>query len=467
MKKVKALLDEIVEVVSEQVLPHTPSNAPEWLKNYNKNRSYKHSKYLCHAPYNSMYFNVYGEVAPCWLTLEKIDSYPQKSIREIWFGEKFSSLRAAMKGTEFHEKCATCRQNLEQGNYVSVLSKLYDYQYKKLEYPTVMEFELSNRCNLECVMCKGELSSTIRQNRDLLPPLEMVYDDAFIDQLEEFIPHLKEAKFLGGEPFLIDIYFKIWEKMALINPGIKITITTNGSVYNQKVKRVLDSLDCNIIFSIDSIYKSTYENIRINGNLERVLANFEHFRTYTSQRKNFMGISVNPLRKNWKELADYVKFCNEKEVSIWFNTVVYPFSEALWTLSANELQEIYEVLSAKTKEIPTGKNHNIGQQNIDHYINLVEVQIKNWHADALKFQSEKIQKSITTTDFKPLILEESREYILKDAYLSMPVKEEKIRWIEEHIEQISDKDQERSKALYLLTPEERIAYWKKQERLKA
>src|SRR5690606_6216470 len=109
----------------------------------------------------------------------------------------------------FNHRCSVCKTNVENGNHVSVLSKLYDYNYEVQEYPAVMEFELSNKCNLECVMCKGELSSTIRKQRDKLPPLNTPYDSTFVEQLKEFIPHLKEAKFLGGEPFLIDIYYEI------------------------------------------------------------------------------------------------------------------------------------------------------------------------------------------------------------------------------------------------------------------
>jgi len=31
-----------------------------------------------------------------------------------------------------------------------------------------------------------------KKNREKLPPLEKMYNDEFIDQLDEFIPHLKK-----------------------------------------------------------------------------------------------------------------------------------------------------------------------------------------------------------------------------------------------------------------------------------
>ncbi len=104
------------------------------------------------------------------------------------------------------------------------------------------------------------LSLRLRKYRDSLP----------VDQLEEFIPHLKEAKFLGGEPFLIDIYYKIWDKIIELNPSVKITITTNGTVFNKRVQEILEKLDCNIIMSIDAFNKTTYESIRIQGDYEKI-----------------------------------------------------------------------------------------------------------------------------------------------------------------------------------------------------
>ena len=42
------------------------------------------------------------------------------------------------------------------------LAAAYDNEHPIGEWPTMLELELSNLCNLECVMCNGELSSKIR-----------------------------------------------------------------------------------------------------------------------------------------------------------------------------------------------------------------------------------------------------------------------------------------------------------------
>ena len=105
-------------------------------------------------------------------------------------------------------------------------------------------------------MCIGELSSSIRKNRERLPALKNAYDDNFVQQLEEFIPHLKELRFNGGEPFLINEVFKIFEKVEKLNPKLKIVIATNGTVVNYKVNQAKSWYEYSIYLATPSLYNS-------------------------------------------------------------------------------------------------------------------------------------------------------------------------------------------------------------------
>ncbi|MCO5229651.1 MAG: radical SAM protein [Chitinophagales bacterium] len=368
-------------------------NVPDDFKDYQKSRSIKNKQYICHAPFNSLYFNVSGQAAPCWLTLDQQDSYPEKSIREIWNSQKLQSIRRGIQHFELNKHCSTCLKNINNHNFETVLSKLYDNDYPLSDYPTIIEFELSNTCNLECIMCKGELSSSIRKNREQLPPLSTPYDYEFVRQLKEFIPHLKEAKFLGGEPFLIDIYFDIWEQMIEINPEIQITITTNGNVYNERVKRVLNHLKCHLIVSIDSVVEETYEKIRLRGNFQKLMNNFNQLANHAKAHHTYLGVSSNPMRSNWKEIPLMVYFCNQNEVQLWLNTVIYPFEQSMWKMSADELQSAYLYLSS----IDFESSNPIHHKNILHFKNFVENQVKVWSREARLEENRRIEFVTTHT----------------------------------------------------------------------
>jgi MoaA/NifB/PqqE/SkfB family radical SAM enzyme len=66
-------------------------------------------------------------------------------------------------------------------------------------------------------------------------------------------------RFNGGEPFLINWVFKIFEKVEKLNPKLKIVVATNGTVWNYKVKEWLAKLNIHINFSLDSLTPNIYE----------------------------------------------------------------------------------------------------------------------------------------------------------------------------------------------------------------
>jgi len=346
------------------------------IKEYNSSRKLFRRKYLCNAPFVNMYFNIHGDAAPCWLGFQNPDSYPAKSIKEIWSGQKFNHIRENIVGLSLEKTCGVCLSNLKNKNYVSVLSKAYDFVGRPAKYPLMMELELDNTCNLECIMCDGFLSSGIRKNREKKEAFKPPYDDAFIEQLNEFIPHLKEIRINGGEPFLSATYKKIFENIFRLNPSLNIVVATNGTQWNAGFEDILSRGRFNINISIDSLRKDTYERIRVNGSFDRVMSNFEKFSEYCKRRNTKLCMLVNPMRQNWQEMGDFVEFCNEKNILLWYNTIQHPEEHSLWALPADELEHIYKTLSQITFNPTAGYSVNL--HNINVFKNLVQVQIYNW-----------------------------------------------------------------------------------------
>lgn len=345
------------------------------VKQYGKNAA-------CNAPFNNMYFTVRGSVSPCWKLPGFCDQWSEeRSIRDIWFGDKFQMYRDALKKSQFLHRCGECKKDID--NNVWPLAKAYE-KYPVNEYPSLIELELSNQCNLECVMCSGELSSGIRKNRDKLPPLPQVYTDKFIKEMEEFVPHLTELRFNGGEPFAQKIVLDICDMVAEINPGLKINMATNGTVYNKRVEKILKQNNIHINISIDSLDYQRYSEIRINGNLHDVFKNLEIYKKYCAEKKE-LSIMVNPMRNNWFEMIDFVKFADKHEVNLWYNTILYPKELAIWNLPTKTLKEIYNDLSKKLEEYKqtssTGRKYNI--HVAEH---LVYNQIRNWLLDSYTTQ---------------------------------------------------------------------------------
>ena len=201
-------------------------------------------------------------------------------------------------------------------------------------------------------MCRGELSSAIRKNREGKPPLPIPYDERFVAQLEEFLPHLRDVRFNGGEPFLHDICFDIWDRIAEVNPGIEITVATNGTVVNKRVRDVLPKCRFRINVSIDALDPGNYERIRKNGRYKTLMRNVEYLGAYCREKDRIFSIMINPMRQNWWEMPDFVDWCSDRGYHLWFNTVTDPEHCSLMTWDAANLEVVYRTLSSRLRQVP-------------------------------------------------------------------------------------------------------------------
>jgi radical SAM protein with 4Fe4S-binding SPASM domain len=346
---------------------------------YNRSREYKYWCRICHAPYKSLYFSFNGSVHSCCVNREHVlGTYPEHTLLEIWNGEKRRQLARHINHRDLTLGCHECRYYLEKGNVDDLRAKYYDYPVRNRKYPVFMEFELHNTCNLECVMCGGNFSSLIRRNREQRPPLPMVYDDGFVGQLEPFLPHLHKAQFAGGEPFLIHIYYQIWERLLEVNPDCIIGVQTNGTILNERVKQFMEKGRFQIGVSVDSLQKDVYEAIRVNADLENVLDNITWFADYSRSKNIHLHITVCPMRMNWKEIPDLVAFCNRIDAYIRFNNVWQPLEYALWNLSSGEIAEKVDQLS----RIHFDGDGKVGEENRRYYATFL-AQMVAWQREAL------------------------------------------------------------------------------------
>lgn len=80
--------------------------------------------------------------------------------------------------------------------------------------------------------------------------------------------------------------------MIELNTNIKLSITTNGNVLNDKVKYYLNKLSFHITLSLDTINPEIYKNIRIGGDLNIFLHNFDWFYEYAKTNQHILMLKL-------------------------------------------------------------------------------------------------------------------------------------------------------------------------------
>lgn len=351
---------------------------------YNLQRKKGCDTTICHLPLRSLYFGFNGIVtACCFNRFYHLGKFPKNSIEEIIHSEKRKQLQLFLNNTDFSHGCHNCKEMISSRNYSSVGASFGDTLPDNGDLPTEMIFELDNTCNLKCMMCNAEYSSAHNGGIRNCSPYD---SEEFINQLKPFIPTLHYAKFLGGEPFLSDIYPKIWKEIREINPKCTIRLQTNGTVLTDSIKSTLENGNFLIGLSIDTINPEHYKEIRNGASLETTLKNLDFFDSINKKHGDYTYISVCPMKQNRFDIPELVDFCNNKGFFINFNNV----KTEGFTLNELSEQELNELCSYYKSNNHKGNNH-IARTNYETFSCLIR-RIESLKATARENEEKRIKE---------------------------------------------------------------------------
>jgi len=315
----------------------------------------------CYAPSSSMYFDQHGKVrACCQNTGGLLGDVSRQSIREIWESTQAGRLREALAVRDFSVGCGFCAWQAEDVGFSEFARGFDDLAPESIApmWPLRMEFSMTNSCNLQCVMCNGDWSSSIRAHREGRPPLPEVYGDAFFEELEEFLPHLVEARFLGGEPFLGREPLRVMEMLADMDRPPEVSITTNGTQWSPRIERICERLPISFVVSLDGITKETYESIRVGADFDVVMDNLLRFRDYARRHGASVSIAHCLMRPNYHEFVELLRFAEAFGLDgVGVNTVLFPTYLSLFQLDPSELLRVVREL----EDQDTGPAQQLGQ----------------------------------------------------------------------------------------------------------
>lgn len=230
-----------------------------------------YKKHFCILPWIHFHAWPDAKVFPCCMadSNKPVSTTNSESIIKMMNSEDFKQLRLKMLKDEPSEICQRCydvelfgtwslRQsqntvrgvaNLDLVNKTKEDGSIDDF---KLKY---MDIRFSNICNMKCRSCGPSCSSQWAQEykdrhgeimlRDRFGLQKTVVtnneDDQFWEKLVPYLDDVEEVYFAGGEALITPEHYKIldyWLEKGKTN--VKVTYTTNFSVFKYKDKNVLD-----------------------------------------------------------------------------------------------------------------------------------------------------------------------------------------------------------------------------------
>lgn len=336
---------------------------------------------FCPAPFITISTDVNGEVRPCCryarhneTTKYHMPNLKDGTIDEIYNGEEFNNLRQAFLNNERPQECSACWIEESTGSHsyrqrFLERSEKYriDYQTEGHQTPRIIDFKLSNACNLRCRMCCPMSSTSISKEINTLGPIHVgdeVWSNRFTTEeqryfkqhkifntenesifFNQWLPNIKEIELTGGEPFISLENKKLISKIAdtPYAKKIRLFITTNGTQYDQDlIDKMKNFKKVTICISVDDIEQRA-EYYRDQSNWNTIIQNYNKF--ITNPWTVIFSCTISSY--NVYNVLDLYNFCIQNNIRFNYSYVFGPEWLNISTLSPR----IKEVLTERYKDI--------------------------------------------------------------------------------------------------------------------
>ncbi|MFT3735720.1 MAG: radical SAM protein [Rhodocyclaceae bacterium] len=185
------------------------------------------------------------------------------------------------------------------------------------DFPSQVIIDVTEVCNLACIHCPHPefKESPFYEARHLDPALNARIVDEVRDRgagLTQYIRYSSE-----GEPLVHPKGYEMIE-YAVRNSGVFVTLTTNGTIMNEKrTRRLLDSGVHMIDISIDAMTEETYAKVRVNGDLNVTRTNVINLLTWIRQSGSATKVVVSFIEQpqNTHEVDAFRSFWTEQGVN--------------------------------------------------------------------------------------------------------------------------------------------------------
>ena len=194
--------------------------------------------------------------------------------------------------------------------------KIFPSQRKLLDFPLYLLIEPTSVCNLNCVMC-FQADKTFR-TKEFMGMMDWELFKKIADEAKQNNCHAITLA-SRGEPTLHPDFGRMLK--YLFDLGIlDVKINTNATrLTDSIIHDILAAQVSECVFSVDAATKETYEEIRVGGKFEEVVANVKRFKEIREKHypnsptvTRIAGVKIRPdqdekqMSEFWSALVDEV-----------------------------------------------------------------------------------------------------------------------------------------------------------------
>lgn len=261
----------------------------------------------CERPFQHVYIMPNGDVKGCCMTTKILGNLLENTLEEVWNSTAAEELRDSIRDGSFRycrqRSCPRCENN----SHVEIDEVSEKEKLLPLDIPVEFSCAIDYICNHSCPSCRKEV---------------FVPDQGYLDNMkciiERLKPYLPTAEFLvtdgQGDCFASPYVMEMLESLKPVNPDLKITLETNGVLFDEehwdRIKHLSDYyIRC--VVTANSFQRATYKYLGGgHDDLEKLLKNLHFIRKLREEGSiNNFSISMIIQDRNFRELPEFVERC--------------------------------------------------------------------------------------------------------------------------------------------------------------
>ena len=215
----------------------------------------------------------------------------------------------------------------------------------------VLQWHLSENCNLKCLHCYQENHN----------PIQLEYDKLVIiyKQFKKLLEKKKmkgHINITGGEPLCNPYLFKILDLIKADSDLISFSILTNGTLINEKIAQKLKSYNPEYVQVSLEGGRRTNDYIRGKGTYKKIATGIINLK----KANIFTSISFTATSLNYKEFPKVVRYARRYDVNnVWSDRFI-PLGDSDKTLALNyeQTREYLEIMNKERNKLKKVKNNN-------------------------------------------------------------------------------------------------------------
>lgn len=313
---------------------------------------------FCPIPWTGFIMNPNGEVKNCVLSEQTLGNINDTSIQDILHSDTNAEIKQCMNTDQQHIGCANCYK-LEQGTsglknvrsdryyYLKALSGVPYSAYDTIDTTlSTVDMRWRNTCNLACVYCGPELSSTWAKELNK----EIAVDEQQLAKTKKYIldnaPNLKNVYLAGGEPLLMKENSELLDRL---DPSCTVRINTNlSNIKGPVFERASKFRDVHWTVSVETM-GTEFEYIRYGANWKIFLENLNVINQLDHKISfNMLWFVLNPY--SIFDTVDYFMRLGYVENAFVLGSITGPKEFDIRNLSAQVLDNLRNILGKRIQQ---------------------------------------------------------------------------------------------------------------------